>query len=245
MAHYQSIVAYDGTDFWGFQRQGSNRRTVQQVLETALAGIGWTGPSLRAAGRTDSGVHARGQVVSYAIDWHRGPERLTRALNAHLPPDVAVRETAPAPEDFHPRFSARSRRYSYTVFAAPTPDPIRDRFCWRIWPELNLSAMRVAAEIVVGEHDFGAFGKPPIRGGHTLRTVTEAVWRGEGIAVVFEIEADAFLYRMVRRLVAAMVDIGRGAREMDHLCASLEDPRRKWVGRLAPAKGLCLEHIAY
>ena len=245
MAHYQSIVAYDGTDFWGFQRQASNRRTVQQALETALAAIGWTGVSLRAAGRTDAGAHARGQVVSFAMDWRKGPEELTRAINAQLPQDVAVRETAPAPDDFHPRFSARSRRYSYAVLAAPTPDPIRERFGWRIWPGPDLGAMQAAAEWLVGRHDFGAFGTPPIHGGHTVRTVLEAQWRCEGPAMVFEIEADAFLYRMVRRLVAALVGIGRGGREIGRLHAALEDPGQKWISRLAPAKGLCLERVIY
>jgi tRNA pseudouridine38-40 synthase len=245
MAHYQSIVAYDGTDFWGFQRQATGRRTVQQVLEAALSALGWTDSSLTAAGRTDAGVHARGQVVAYAVVWQRGPEALTQAINAHLPGDVAIRETSLAPDGFHPRFSARSRRYSYTVLAAPTPDPTRERYGWRIWPKPDLGEMQAGADCLVGRHDFGAFGSAPVRGGHTVRMVSEARWRREGSAWIFEIEADAFLYRMVRRLVAAMVGIGLGAREISQLHAALVDPGHKWVSRLAPPRGLCLEQVNY
>jgi len=124
MAAYQSIVAYDGSGFQGFQRLAAGRRTVQAVLEDALRRVGWTGASLLAAGRTDAGVHARGQVISYDLTWRHDAETLTRALNANLPADVSVRHTAPAPEGFHPRFSARRRTYRYTVLADAWPDPL-------------------------------------------------------------------------------------------------------------------------
>src|SRR3989304_2442943 len=132
MAAYQSIIAYDGTDFAGFQRQ-AKRRTVQGVLEQALRRRGGADRSRRAAGRTDTGVHARGQVIAFHLDWKRSPAKLTAALNAHLPPDVSVRQTRPTSAGFHPRYSALRRCYSYTVVAAPTRDPLGERFAWRGW----------------------------------------------------------------------------------------------------------------
>jgi tRNA pseudouridine38-40 synthase len=131
------------------------------------------------------------------------------------------------------------------ILAAPTPDPTRERYAWRIWPKPDLGAMEAGADCLVGRHDFGAFGTPPIRGGHSVRMVSEAKWRREGPAWIFEIEADAFLYRMVRRLVAALVAIGLGGREIGQLRAALANPGHKWVSRLAPSKGLCLERVNF
>lgn len=208
MTVYKSIIAYDGTDFHGLQRLPDGRRTVQGVFEEALRELGWQGSSLRAAGRTDAGVHARGQVVDYDLSWRHDPATLTQALNAHLPGDVAVRETEPAPAGFHPRFSARRRRYHYRLVGAPQRDPLRERYAWRVWPEPDVALMREAARGLVGKHDFAAFGKAPISGGHTVRTVYLAEWEPEAESLVFRIEANAFLYRMVRRVVAALLEVG-------------------------------------
>lgn len=245
MAYYKSILAYDGTDFHGFQRQVSGRRTVQGVFEAALKGLGWPGGVLRAAGRTDTGVHARGQVVAYDLEWRRAPAQLAHALNAHLPFDVAVTRTEPAEEDFHPRFSARARRYSYTVLLAEAPDPLRERFAWRIWPEPDLAGTQSATDVLMGRHDFRAFGSAPIQGGHTVRCISLAEWRRNGQSLVLLIEADAFLYRMVRRLAAGVLDVGGGRRRVSELVEALEHPERHWIGRVAPARGLCLEAVVY
>ncbi len=244
MATYQSTIAYDGTDFRGFQRL-PGARSVQGVLEDALTRLGWAGSSLLAAGRTDAGVHARGQVISYRLDWAHGSDVLTRALNAHLPSDVAVRATAPAPEGFHPRFSARRRRYCYSIVQSPTPDPMRERFAWRVWPPIDLPALQAEASGLPGRKDFGPFGRAPIPGGHTFRQVFRAAWAETDGGLAFEIEADAFLYRMVRRLVAAMAAVGAGrvpAGSLDHALAA---PERAWEGKAAPARGLCLEAVIY
>lgn len=242
---YQSIVAYDGTDFAGFQRQAGGRRTVQGELEKALRALGWAGGSLLAAGRTDAGVHATGQVVAYRLNWRHTPEDLTRALNAHLPADVAVWGTRPAPEGFHPRFSARSRRYRYRVIVAPWRDPLRERYAWRVWPAPEVEAMNRVAGALVGRHDFGAFGTAPIPGGHTRRTVYLARWEASGDEVTFQIEADAFLYRMVRRLVAACLEVGFGRVSAEEVLDLLNRPDRRWEGPLAPPQGLCLAQVRY
>lgn len=243
--HYKSIVAYDGTEFHGFQRQVAAQRTVQGVLEAALAELGWKEKSIRAAGRTDRGVHARGQVVSYWLSWSREPDRLTAALNAHLPEDVAVRHTEAVPAEFEPRFGAVRRRYVYRLLADPAPDPITERTAWRVWPEPDYDRMRKAADLFIGQRDFGAFGQAPIPRGHTVRTVSKSDWLHDGADLRLILEADAFLHRMVRRIVAANLQIGWGERQLEDIERSLSDPSQKWAGRIAPAKGLCLEAVYY
>ncbi len=245
MTVYKLTLAYDGTDFEGFQRLGRDRRTVQGVLEDALRRLGWQGRSLRAAGRTDAGVHARGQVVDFDLDWKHSLDLLVTALNAHLPDDVAVVGAEVAAPGFHPRFSARCRRYRYRLLCSPTRDPLQERFAWRIWPEPDFDMMQRAAGLLVGERDFGAFGASPVPGGHTVRRVLRASWQRWDAMWEFEIEANAFLHRMVRRLVAALVDVGMGRRHVGDLEAALAGPALPWQGKIAPARGLCLECVLY
>jgi tRNA pseudouridine38-40 synthase len=245
MATYQSIVAYDGTEFQGFQRLADGQRTVQGVLEDALRQIGWTGSSLLAAGRTDAGVHARGQVISFNLTWRHAAEALTRAMNANLPQDVGVRHTAEAPEGFHPRFSARRRTYRYAILSDAWPDPLSERTAWRVWPEPDLDAMNGEALGILGRHDFGAFGQAPIPGGHTVREVFEARWERQERGQAFQVQADAFLHHMVRRLVSAMVAVGLGRRPAGTMAALLAEPSRRWEEKPAPACGLCLETVEY
>jgi tRNA pseudouridine38-40 synthase len=244
MAAYQSIIAYDGTDFAGFQRQAM-RRTVQGVLEQALRRLGWTERSLRAAGRTDTGVHARGQVIAFHLGWKRSSADLTAALNAHLPPEVSVKQTRPASDGFHPRYSALRRCYSYAVVAAPTRDPLVERFAWRVWPAPDAAAIQAACRLLVGEHDFRAFGPAPRKDGNTRRTVWRSEWQAVEAAWVYRIEGDAFLYRMVRRIVSALISVGRRELSAEALASLLDDPARRWQGSIAPAHGLCLEAVIY
>ena len=245
MATYKSIIAYDGTAFQGFQRQAGDRRTVQGDFEQALLALGWQGRSITAAGRTDAGVHARGQVVAFELAWRHAPRKLTQALNANLPSDVAVWRTAEAAHDFHPRFDAVKRRYRYTMIASPVRHPLRERYAWRVWPELAVTAMEDVANRLLGRHDFAAFGRAPIPGGDTVRNVSRAAWRSDEGALWFEIEADAFLYRMVRKLVAAMVKVGSRGIEPQDVLEHLNNPQARWEGGIAPACGLCLEEVVY
>jgi tRNA pseudouridine38-40 synthase len=245
MAVYKAIIAYDGTEFEGFQRLAAGTRTVQGALEEALGRLGWQGRSILAAGRTDAGAHARGQVVSFDLDWRHGLDALGVALNAHLPSDVSVREVREAEAGFHPRFSARWRRYRYSLISVPARDPLAERFAWRVWPAPVLAPMQAAAGKLLGEHDFGAFGTAPIPGGHTRREVRRAQWSGVEERAGFEIEANAFLHRMVRRLVAILVEIGFGREEPGRVDDLLEHPEAAWTGKAAPARGLCLEAVIY
>ena len=147
MARYKVILAYDGTNFHGFQRQ-ENGRTVQASFETALRNIGWQDAAISAAGRTDSGVHASGQVVSFEFDWQHSHEAMRDALNANLPPDVAAQAVADTEDDFHPRHSAKARRYCYRLFCSRTRQPLRERYAWRIWPEVSLDKLNDANEMI-------------------------------------------------------------------------------------------------
>lgn len=245
MDFYKSIVAYDGTDFHGFQRQAEGTRTVQSELEAALKGLGWTEASLKAAGRTDAGVHARGQVIAFGLTWRANEEDLSNALNANLPQDVAVRRTEPTGANFHPRFSAIGREYTYSIYCAPQREPLRDRYQHRVWPGPELDVLELTSKIIVGKWDFAAFGQAPNDGGHTRREVRKADWTSTGEGFIFRIEADAFLYHMVRRIVAAMLSVGTGRTELSVLKELLENPERRWEGAIAPPVGLTLEKVYY
>jgi tRNA pseudouridine38-40 synthase len=245
MARYQIIVAYDGTGFLGSQRQ-ANSRTAQSELEKALRKLGWHGQTILLAGRTDTGTHANGQVAAFDLDWGHGLEKLQDALNAHLPRDMAVREVKAAVVDFHPRFDANSRRYRYRLFSASVRDPLRERYAWRVWPAvIDLGPL---ADIWPGRHDFAAFGTPPRSGGSTVRTVMSASWQQQADEWIFEIQADAFLYRMVRRLVFLQVAAGQARISAGLLARALEDreeARPRLIAGLAPACGLTLVEVFY
>lgn len=242
---YKSIVAYDGTDYEGFQRQKQGVRTVQASLEAALFELGWKDQSILAAGRTDRGVHAEGQVIAYRLDWRHGLDDLTRALNAHLPSDIAIRESMVALPDFHPRFSAMSRCYRYSLFVDACRQPLRERYAMRLSQQPDMDQMMKAADLLVGKRDYRIFGPSPHPDGTTVRTIMRADWSSHGDHVRFEIEADAFLQHMVRRIVAAMLEIGLGRMTPDDFRGLLEQANARWQGALAPSCGLCLISVSY
>jgi tRNA pseudouridine38-40 synthase len=245
VARYQGILAYDGTGFAGFQRQRRNQaRTVQSVFEDALRQLGWQGRAILGAGRTDSGVHASGQVVAFDLDWSHSLQDLQAALNRYLPPDAAVRGIALAGSDFHPRYDAVARRYRYRIFCEPWRDPLRERYAWRVWPALDLEALQAAARALVGVHDFAAFGTPPRKESSSIRYVSRAEWFGQGSDLEFEVQANAFLYHMVRRLVFVQVAVGQGRLDLDSLRAGLHSPAAMFQG-LAPPQGLTLVQVLY
>ncbi|MBN2116791.1 MAG: tRNA pseudouridine(38-40) synthase TruA [Anaerolineales bacterium] len=260
MARYQLTLAYDGTDFFGSQRQastglspGAKRRTVQGELEKALCRLGWTGRSILMAGRTDTGVHATGQVAALDLDWSHSDEELVRALNASLPADMAVHQARMVHAKFHPRFDASSRRYRYKSFCQPLRHPLRERFAWRIWPAISGEALAKTAALFLGTHDFSAFGSPTTPRGGTVRTVMKAEWSHteEDGTWHFEVQADAFLYRMVRRLVFVQVAVAQGKASVEAIARSLAGQYPAGTrsdilpAGLAPAHGLTLVEVAY
>jgi len=243
MAHYQFIIAYDGTDFQGSQRQGK-KRTVQLVLEEALREIGWNERTILLAGRTDRGVHAIGQVASCNMEWKHSETALANALNARLPGDLAVTSARRVDDAFHARYSAKTRTYSYRLYVSPSQNPLAERYAWRVWPAPGLIVLQLAADLFNGDHDFIAFGSPPKKGGNTVRQVILSRWNKEADGLQYVISANGFLYHMVRRIVLAQVQTAMGLITMDALASAILNGKEIPAG-MAPAKGLVLSEVSY
>ena len=244
MARYQVILAYDGTGFQGSQRQ-VNTRTVQGELESSLRKFGWSEGSVIMAGRTDTGVHATGQVAAFNMEWTHPEEKLLRGLNGELPPDIAVTSLRAVSEDFHPRFDATARRYRYRLFSEAIRDPLREKLAWRVWPAFDENILKQTADLFPGTHDFAAFGSRTTPRGTTVRKVTKTGWRkmpdGEW---QFEVQADAFLYRMVRRMVFVQVAAAQGRCSLKDVQNALSKQKALLSG-MAPAHGLTLVEVTY
>lgn len=245
MVRYQIILAYDGTHFHGFQRQ-FKARTVQQTVEEALHSLGWQGRSILAAGRTDSGVHAAGQVIAFDLDWAHSEQDLLRALNSNLPQDISAQQVRQVLSDFHPRYDAVARTYRYHLICREIRQPLLERFAWRVWPELNLNWLNLASLNLIGKHDFSAFGAAHRPGGSTIREIYLAEWQRVGTSsFMFEVKGNAFLYHMVRRMVDFLVKIGTGVYAPEEVRSYLQSPVPQSLQGLAPAHGLSLWQVHY
>jgi tRNA pseudouridine38-40 synthase len=249
MRTYKLTLAYDGTDFAGFQRQ-SNARSVQQVLEEALAPIEGGEVTVAGAGRTDAGVHALGQVASFALGRAIEPDQLQQALNAVLPQDVRVLTAELAAQGFNARFSARSKIYRYRVFNAKVVSPFERRYALHISRNVNLEAMKDAAAELVGEHDFGSFQGAGGKVLTTIRTVTRSEWHerpleGGGRLLTYEIAGTGFLKYMVRNIIGTMIEVADGRRPVGSMQVLLGAPDRSEAGPTAPPHGLYLVRVDY
>jgi tRNA pseudouridine38-40 synthase len=240
---YQAIIEYDGTAYCGFQRQ-ANGPSIQQELEQAIKVISDTETTVTGAGRTDSGVHAFGQVVAYDLDWSHGVNDLWRALNANLPDDIAVIRLSEANEDFHPRFDAKKRTYEYYIYNEPIRSPYYRRTSWHVSQQLDIDRMNLAAKAIVGSHDFATFGRPP-QGDNSVRQVFRAEWVRDKSLLIFTIEANAFLYRMVRSLVGSMKVVGEGSWTVSEFIAALKARDRDLAAQTAPPHALFLTAVSY
>lgn len=252
MARYKLILAYDGTRYKGFQKQPHqiDTPTIQGSLESTLKVIGWCGKTILAAGRTDSGVHATGQVIAFDLNWRDTTKSLLIAMNSLLPPDIVIKSVEIVNEDFHPRYDAMSRLYRYRLYCAELRDPLINRFAWRIWPSFNSNLFDDAAQLVLGNHDFSAFGNPMKPSGSKIRTVFSSHWSNwetdtSAVGWQYEIEADGFLYRMVRRIVFLLVCIGQGKMTMDKMNDLLQNPPLNPIQGLVPPHGLVLISVTY
>ncbi len=241
--YYRAVVEYDGTRYHGFQVQ-AQEPTIQQALEEALTRVTQQVSRVVAAGRTDAGVHAQGQVIAFRVAWGHPLDELQRALNALLPVDIVVRELQVAAEDFHPRFSAVSREYRYTVLNQPRRSPLARHFAYHVPKPLNVDAMAQACACLVGEHDFATFGQPP-QGDNTVRRLYRAEWRREGRFIHFDVEANAFLYRMVRSIVGTALQVGMGSWPPSGLEEAMAARDRSRAGPTVPPHGLCLVRVNY
>ncbi len=240
----KAVVAYDGTDYQGFQRQ-TRGRGIQQILEQALSTALREPILIKAAGRTDAGVHALGQVISFATSSPIPPENYRRAVAHLLPKDIALREAENVPDTFHARFDAVDKTYRYEVDYSPLPDPCAQRYAWLIREEPSLEAMNEAAALLVGTHDFSAFQNHGSQETSPVRTMYEAHWDQVGNRYFFTIRGNGFLYRMVRNLVGCLVKVGTGKWSVADFAAVMASRDRKQAGMAAPACGLFLMHVSY
>jgi tRNA pseudouridine38-40 synthase len=237
-------VAYDGTAYYGFQLQ-AGQPTIQSALEQAIRQVTQESSRVIGAGRTDTGVHAVGQVVNFRTTSALPLDELQRALNAVLPDDIAVSDIREAPDDFHARFSARSREYCYTILNRPVADPLRRHIVYHYARPLDVTLMDTACQHLVGRHDFASFGSQTSARGTTRRTVYRAGCRREGDYVLVDITADAFLAGMVRSIVGTLLEVGTGKLTPDDFQAILLAADRRRSGPAAPARGLCLTKVNY
>lgn len=238
-------VSYDGTAYNGFQRQNPPQVAVQNVLEEKLSAVCGDSVELAASGRTDSGVHAMGQVVNFFTDGTIPLDRLPRAVNSILPPDIVVLDAAEADRDFSARHSAKSKIYIYRILQGDIPDPFERNYSWNIHKELDTESMKECLRMIEGTHDFSAFraaGGPPVS---PVRTIYEASLEKKGRIVELKFFANGFLYHMVRNLVGTLANVGMGRTSVQRFGEIMASLDRNQAGATAPAQGLYLYKVNY
>jgi tRNA pseudouridine38-40 synthase len=241
---YALFLAFDGTDYAGWQRQRRGT-TIQSLVEQALVPLEGAPVAVAGCGRTDAGVHSRAFVASCHLVRTVAPAVLQRALNARLPDDVRVTDVRRVADGFHARFSAAGKVYRYRIWNAPVGNPFEVRYAWHVAAPLDVAAMRLAAASLVGQHDFRAFQSAGSRVLSSVRTL----WRADVVErealVAFEVEGDGFLRHMVRAMAGTLVDVGLGRRAPRDMAATVERGDRGAAGPTAPAHGLFLERVLY
>jgi tRNA pseudouridine38-40 synthase len=247
MTRWTCTCAYDGSGFPGWQSQAGGN-AVQDILEARLAELLGLPTRIHGSGRTDAGVHAAGQVFHFDADWAHGPAKLGAALRHRLNAAIQIVSVRPAPAEFHARFSAKGKIYSYHIFLGDA-DPFTRPYCWSIPKPLDLAAIKASAALLQGRHDFKSFsalnGSEPEEGADTVRDLRRLVVSGRGPRLRIEAEADGFLYKMARRLVGALVGAGEGKLTQADLRAFLASGERTARIHTAPAQGLFLRKVLY
>jgi tRNA pseudouridine38-40 synthase len=269
MPTFKVIVAYDGTDYVGWQRQ-ANGVSIQALIEESLRALDERDVTVHGAGRTDAGVHALGQVAAFTVNRSLPAAAVVRAINARLPAAIRVLSAEEVPGDFQPRFAAREKTYRYRIWNADTINPFESRYAWHVAGDLDLPAMRSAAAMLVGRQDFAAFqaaGSPTASTQRSIMTSTIAV--GEqapaaavapldgahharcegdepaGVLIVYEVTGDGFLRHMVRTIVGTLVEVGRGRQPVEWVARVLAARERSMAGPTAPPQGLFLMRVGY
>ncbi len=244
--NHRLTIAYDGTPYQGWQIQGDDP-TIQLQLESALATLWQQSVRLHGSGRTDTGVHARGQVAHFqAPKKFPSPERLRDAINAHLPPTIRIRSAAFVPPTFHARFSAHGKEYHYRIIDGGQESPFEVNYAWQLRRTLDVEKIKHASRLLLGEHDFAAFASNP---GYARKSTVRTLYRIDlsrrGNLLTLRFTGSGFLYRMVRNLTGALVRVGDGRLQPGDLQAILQSCKRSEAPPPAPACGLYLHRVYY
>jgi tRNA pseudouridine38-40 synthase len=237
-------LEYEGTHYAGWQRQ-LNQPTIQEALETAITKVTRQTISVIAAGRTDAGVHALGQVVSFRIDRDMTAYEWTMALNAHLPPDISVRAVDFPPPEFHARYKATGKLYQYRILNRSPRLALNRQLFWHVYKPLDDAAMNLAALHLIGSHDFSSFETQPTENEDPICHLQRLVVIREGDELRVEAYADRFLKQMVRSIVGTLVEVGQGKRTPECFSRILAARDRREAGKTAPPQGLCLIRVDY
>jgi tRNA pseudouridine38-40 synthase len=244
MARLKLTLEYDGTEYVGWQRQ-LNGTSVQEVLEQALGELFGAPVATEAAGRTDAGVHALGQVVAFEAPRTLPASAYLRGLSALLPEDISVVAAQEVPADFDPRRGSSGKRYRYLISNRPVRSPLRRRTHWQLFSPLDVQSMQKAAPVLLGTHDFSAFRAANCEALTALRTLRELTIVSFQDVVQFELEGTAFLKHMVRNIVGTLVEVGRGRQSVSWVTEVLASRDRTRAGPTAPAQGLVLVEVRY
>lgn len=245
MNNYKMVLQYEGTRYKGWQRQESTDNTIQGKLEAILSKMNGAPVEMQGAGRTDAGVHARGQVANFHMETARTPEQIMNYVNQYLPEDIAVISLEKVADRFHSRLNARGKTYCYQVIQSPVPHVFERRYAHRIEGRLNVEEMRRAAAALIGKHDFASFTSAKKSKKSTVRTIESIELEEKGELLQIRYSGDGFLYHMVRILTGTLLEVGMGQRQAEELETILEMKRRDAAGPLAPACGLTLMEVRY
>lgn len=245
MMNYKAILQYEGTRYRGWQTQGNTENTIQGKLEALLTKMAGEPVEVNGSGRTDAGVHAAGQVISFRCKTEKSPEEICRYMNEYLPDDIAVFSVEEAAPRFHARLNAVGKTYVYRIWNAPVRNVFRRRFTTWIQKPLDLNAMEQAAALLCGTHDYRAFCSLKKFKKSTVRTIEKIEIGKMGQEIRISYTGDGFLYHMVRILTGTLVEVGLGLRKPEEMTEILEGQDRTKAGRLMPPEGLTLESVEY
>lgn len=244
MRYLKLIVTYDGTNYHGFQTQ-KNAVGIQQIIEKGLSKLFGETIVVAASGRTDTGVHAKGQVISFRTKGTVPVERIVPAMVSYLPSDIVVIKAEETDKDFNARYCAIGKRYIYRILVTDNNSPFFRNLTWQMKNAPQIELLQAAADVVIGQHDFAAFRSAGSSAKTTIRTIYRAKWTQSNNEYQFSIEGNGFLYKMVRNLVGAMVRVGLGIITLEEFRVILEAKDRSLAGKSAPAHGLYLDEVFY
>lgn len=246
MINYKIVIAYDGTRYNGFQRQSKHpEKTIQGKIEYVLSQLFEEDIQIIGSGRTDAGVHSKGQVCNFHTNKQLSEEHILNYMRQYLPQDIAILKLTIASERFHSRYNVVSKCYSYTVDNGFFPDPFKIRFAYHVPEKLDVKAMQKASELLLGEHDFKAFTSLKSKTKSTIRIIKRIDIIEEGNQIRFIYEGNGFLQHMVRILTGTLLEVGLGQRQISSISDLLANQTRSEAGPKAPPHGLCMEKVTY